>query len=68
MAKITNRKLDPISKLEIVYFEDKFGAPSIVQHKITRTQEQRQQDENAWLAQLEANERAFEELKAMRGK
>lgn len=64
MAEIKSRKLDPISKLEIVYFEDKFGAPSIVQHPITRTQAERDADEAAWLAQLETNEVAFEQLKA----
>jgi hypothetical protein len=62
MAKITSRKLDPISKLEIVYFEDKFGAKSQVQHRINRTAEQRATDEASWMQQIEANEQAFEEL------
>ncbi len=62
MAEIVNRKLDPISKLEIVYFKDKFGAESILQHILTRTAKQRQDDEAAWLAQLQSNESAFEDL------
>jgi tRNA(Glu) U13 pseudouridine synthase TruD len=67
MAKITDRKLDPISKLEIVYFEDKFGAKSIVQHIITRTRVQRDADEAAHLALLENNEVAFQALKDEQG-
>lgn len=64
MAQITSRKLDPISKLEMVYFKDKYGAESIVQHPLARTAQQRTDDEAAWLAQLEANELAYEQLLA----
>jgi hypothetical protein len=67
MARIVERKLDPISKLEIVYFEDKFGAKSQVQHTITRTRIQRRSDETAWMDQLEANEAAFDALVAEQG-
>jgi hypothetical protein len=35
MAKVTNRKLDPIRKLAIVTIEDEFGAQMIVQHPLT---------------------------------
>lgn len=67
MAKIVSRKLDPISKLEIVYFEDKFGAKSQVQHPISRTQTERAADEAEHLSLIEGNEAAFEALVADRG-
>lgn len=62
MATITSRKLDSISKLEIVYFADKFGAQSQVQHPLSRTRLERDADEAAHLALLTSNEAAFEAL------
>lgn len=64
MAKIINRVLDPISKLEIVYFEDSYGANSQVQHPISRTRLERDADEASHMALLEANEAAFAALEA----
>lgn len=62
MIKEKSRAVDPVRKLEIVTFADKYGAEMILQHPLTLVGYNPKAEEEAVIALMEQNVSTFEAM------
>ena len=67
MARIVERKLDPVQKIEVIILEDCFGAKMVLQHPLLKEGYDPEAEEQAALEMMVENEKKFRERAEGRG-